>query len=654
MSLPTPNHAEDMAASLSGPQQALRRLAERCLPAVADQAATLDSAPDSQRLVHELQVHQIELELQNEQLLASRAEVEELLASYRELYDCSPVAYFTLDRASKILQLNLTGARLLGIERTRLNNRRLAAFVMPDDLPGFNALLQRVFDGRPRSHGECRLAAPGQLPLRTLHVEATLGPDGTSCHLVATDITTLKTQQRQLEQMALYDVITQLPNRVLLADRLQQAMTQCQPGGRSLAVAYLDLDGFKAVNDRHGPTLGDELLRTLAQRMKAVLRQGDTLARIGGDEFVAVLTDLGQAQDCMPLLQRLLQAAAAPTLIGDSVLQVSASIGVTCYPQDASDAEQLLRHADQAMYQAKQAGRNRYQLFDLHHHVALRSQNANIAEIRQGLRQGEFELHYQPKVNMRTGAVIGAEALVRWRHPERGLLPPASFLPILENHPSSEALCQWVLDTALDQVDAWQGAGHEIPVSVNITAFQLQQDGFVSRLAQQLAAHPNARPNRLEIEVLETSALENMAQVAAMMRACHALGVRFALDDFGTGYSSLTYLRHLPADLLKIDRSFVAGMLDDANDRAIVESVIGLAHAFHREVIAEGVETPAHGALLLELGCEMAQGYGIARPMPGADLPAWITEWSHTWAAGQHAWQARCPARAADGPGCNA
>jgi diguanylate cyclase (GGDEF)-like protein/PAS domain S-box-containing protein len=582
-------------------------------------------------------VHQIELELQHEELLASRTEVERLLLSYQELYDFAPVAYFTLDRAGQILQANLTAARMLGLERIHLTQRRLGVFVAQQDLPILNALLQRVFDGQPRSHCECRLADPDQLPWQTLHVEATLGPDGNCCHVVATDITPLKMQQRQLEQMALYDTVTKLPNRVLLADRLQQAMTQCQRSGRSLAVAYLDLDGFKAVNDQHGHILGDQLLLALAQRMQATLRKGDTLARIGGDEFVAVLVDLGQAQDCKPLLQRLLQAAGAPTVIGDRTLQVSASIGVTLYPQDAADADLLLRHADQAMYQAKQAGRNRYHLFDLHQHDTLRSQSAQIAEICAGLRQGEFELHYQPKVNMRTGAVVGAEALIRWRHPERGLLAPASFLHLLENHPSSEEMCDWVLSAALEQMKAWQDAGLEIAVSVNISAFQLQQDSFVPKLTQRLTAAAEARPPLLEIEVLETSALENMAKVAAMMRDCHALGVRFALDDFGTGYSSLTYLRHLPADLLKIDRSFVAGMLDDANDRAIVESVIGLARAFQREVIAEGVETPAHGALLLEMGCDLAQGYAFARPMPGADMPAWIMQWRSSWATGQQA-----------------
>jgi diguanylate cyclase (GGDEF)-like protein len=492
-----------------------------------------------------------------------------------------------------------------------------------------------VFDARPAESrpvpaGELRLAGNHEPP-RIVSIEATLAPDRLSCNAVVTDITTLKAQQRQLEHIAHYDLLTKLPNRVLLADRLQHAMTQCQRRGRTLAVAYLDLDGFKEVNDQYGHSVGDDLLVILANRMKLALREGDTLARIGGDEFVAVLVDLERMQDATPVLIRLLQSASAPVAMVGAALQVSASIGVTIYPEDASDAEQLLRHADQAMYQAKQAGRNRYHLFDVHHDVEQQNRHENIARIQRALMQHEFVLHYQPKINMRTGEVIGLEALIRWQHPERGLLLPAEFLPITENHPLSVEIGEWVLETALAQMSAWHASGQDMAVTVNIAAHQLQQANFVSRLAAMLAAHPELEHRLLELEVLETSALQNMAQVSDIMQACHALGVSFALDDFGTGYSSLTYLKHLPADLLKIDQSFVSGMLADADDRAIVEGVIGLVHAFHREVIAEGVETSAHGDLLLKLGCELAQGYGIARPMPAADVPGWLALWKQKW-----------------------
>ena len=442
-----------------------------------------------------------------------------------------------------------------------------------------------------------------------------------------TDITLMKEHQSQLEHIAHFDALTSLPNRVLLADRLQQAMLQSQRRNQSLAVAFLDLDGFKAVNDAHGHEVGDQLLIALSRRMKAALREGDTLARIGGDEFVALLVDLEHNRDCEPVLQRLLKAAADPVSMGVAELQVSASVGVTLYPQDGAGADQLLRHADQAMYQAKQAGKNRYHLFDVAHDVAVQTQRADIEHLRRALNRQEFVLHYQPKVNMRTGVVIGAEALIRWQHPERGLLAPGAFLPAMEGHLLSVEVGEWVINAALLQMTAWCALGLDMPVSVNIGALQLQQDGFSTRLSALLAAHPTVSPGSLELEILETSALEDMAHISRIMYACQAIGVRFALDDFGTGYSSLTYLKRLPAELLKVDQSFVRDMLTDADDLAIVRGVIGLAAAFRRKVIAEGVETAAHGQMLLSLGCELAQGYGIARPMPAGELPAWVATW---------------------------
>ncbi len=448
-----------------------------------------------------------------------------------------------------------------------------------------------------------------------------------------TDITPMKEHQRQLEHIAHFDALTSLPNRVLLADRMQQALTHSLRRELSVAVVYLDLDGFKLVNDSYGHGLGDELLVALAHRMKSALRDGDTLARIGGDEFVAVLVDLEQLDDAKPVLDRLLTAASEPVLLGETRLQVSASIGVTIYPQDGAEVDLLLRHADQAMYVAKQAGKNRYHLFDVAQDTAVKTQRESMEHIRHALAQSEFVLYYQPKVNMRTGAVLGAEALIRWQHPQQGLLAPAAFLPIIENHPLSIALGEWVLASALQQMTRWQSQGLQLAVSVNIGARQLQQDDFAERLMQLLADYPAVAPRMLELEILETSALEDLAQVFQSIRRCQALGVRFALDDFGTGYSSLTHLRHLPAEVIKIDQSFVRDMLEDGDDLAIVKGVIGLAAAFHREVIAEGVETTAHGVQLLALGCEMAQGYGIARPMPAIDIPVWAISWrpDATW-----------------------
>lgn len=453
---------------------------------------------------------------------------------------------------------------------------------------------------------------------------------GRTQHYVSlfTDITAAKEHQQQLEHIAHFDTLTNLPNRVLLADRLRQALLQSERRGQMLAAVYLDLDGFKKVNDLHGHDVGDELLIAIAQRMKGALREGDTLARIGGDEFVAVLVDLEGPHDCEPALHRLLRAASQKVTVGDATLQLSASIGVTMYPQDGVDADRLIRQADQSMYLAKDAGKNRYHFFDINSAEATRSQRESLDHIRTAIDQSQFVLHYQPKVNLKTGAVVGAEALIRWQHPHRGLLAPGFFLPVIEGDDMSVELGDWVIDTALGQISAWRAAGLELPVSVNVSARQLQHGNFVERLTLALANHPDVGHGQLELEILETRALEDMTQVSALMHACLGLGVAFALDDFGTGYSSLTYLKRLPAHLLKIDQSFVRDMLDDTDDLAIVQSVIGLARAFHRNVIAEGVETAAHGAKLLELGCELVQGYGIARPMPADALPLWVGAWN--------------------------
>jgi diguanylate cyclase (GGDEF)-like protein len=381
------------------------------------------------------------------------------------------------------------------------------------------------------------------------------------------------------------------------------------------------------VNDAYGHESGDELLVAVSLHMKEALREGDTLARIGGDEFVAVLADLEQMTDCEEVLIRLLQAVADPVTVGDTILQVSASIGVTLYPQHGADAGQLMRQADQAMYIAKQGGKNRYHLFDADHDTAVQAGYESLKRIRRALELSEFVLYYQPQVNMKTGEVIGTEALIRWQHPERGLMPPADFLPIIENHPIGIELGEWVIDTVLTQMSEWLTSGLNIPVSVNIGCRQLQQADFVIRLSALLALHPDIQPCSLELEVLETSAFADMAAVSAKVQACRDIGMHIALDDFGTGYSSLTYLKHLPIDMLKIDQSFVRDMLDDPDDLAIFQAVISLAKAFHCNVIAECVETFAHSTRLLSMGCELGQGYGIARPMPAADLPGWVANW---------------------------
>jgi diguanylate cyclase (GGDEF)-like protein/PAS domain S-box-containing protein len=442
------------------------------------------------------------------------------------------------------------------------------------------------------------------------------------------DITALKEHELQLERITHYDSLTGLPNRVLLADRLRQAMSQAHRRGQKIVVAYLDIDGFKAINSQYGHAAGDTLLITLGARFKAVLREGDTLARLGGDEFIAVMLDLDKPEAGEAILGSLLAAASDQVEIDGQSMNVSASIGVTFYPQDEEAGEDsLIRQADQAMYQAKLDGRSCYRRFDPSKDLTIRGRQEGREQIRRALAAREFVLYYQPKVNMRTGTVSGAEALIRWQHPERGLLAPASFLPIVEDHPLAIEVGEWVIETALAQMEAWQDQGLEIPVSVNVGAMQLQQPDFVDRLCALLAEHPRLRPSQLELEVIETSALRDVLQASMVLNACHKIGVTVALDDFGTGYSSLAYLKRLPANVLKIDQSFVREMFDDPENLSILEGILGLASAFRLNVIAEGVETPDHGLVLLQMGCEFAQGYGIARPMPAEEFPRWAAQW---------------------------
>lgn len=443
---------------------------------------------------------------------------------------------------------------------------------------------------------------------------------------VFADIRRLKAQERQLTKMAYYDALTELPNRALLVDRLEQATAQVHRSGALLAVCYLDLDGFKPINDMWGHEAGDHVLVEIARRLRLALRGGDTVARLGGDEFVLLLLGLRSEAECHEAVQRFLVQIAQPLSCLPAPASVSASVGVTLFPNDVSDSDTLLRHADQAMYLAKQSGKNGYQMFDPDLDHSTRSRYDLVAHLREALREEAFVLHFQPQVDMRAGRVVGVEALIRWNHPERGLVPPIEFLPQIEEDELIVALGDWVIDTALAQLMRWREQGVTLCVSVNVASRQLQAPDFVEKLKRQLLRYPEVA-RYLELELLETAALEDVVKTSKVIEDCRALGVRFAIDDFGTGYSSLTYLKRLPAESIKIDQSFVREVLSDHNNLIIVQGVIGLASAFQRRLIAEGVETPEHGRLLMQLNCDLAQGFGIAKPMPAEALPGWLQAW---------------------------
>jgi diguanylate cyclase (GGDEF)-like protein/PAS domain S-box-containing protein len=455
--------------------------------------------------------------------------------------------------------------------------------------------------------------------------------------LVISDITEQRAQRERLERQAHFDELTRLPNRARLSELLDSAMRSADRDGFLLAVCYLDLDRFKPVNDRFGHAAGDRLLAELAGRLRSALRSrehwADSAARLGGDEFVLLLR-AGTLEEARLAVERVLRVVSLPYLVDpkEEPVQVTASMGATVYPLDRSDADTLLRHADHAMYGAKQSGRNGYLFFDPEHRRRTEQRVMAIGRIQEALDQQEFLLYYQPKVDMRSGRVLGFEALLRWEHPQQGLVAPMQFLPLIENTGLTSRVGDWVLSQALEHLSQWRRDGLDFSVSVNVSARHLQEPDFAQRLSELLARHSAPLARHLEIEMLETAAHADIEATSALVVRCQALGVKFALDDFGTGYSTLTYLKRLPVDVLKIDRSFVHQMLDDSQDRAIVEGVIGLAGTFGCTVVAEGVESPAQARTLLELGCDIGQGTGIAAPMPSALVAQWVRDYKGMFA----------------------
>lgn len=469
----------------------------------------------------------------------------------------------------------------------------------------------------------------GEVYPELLSISSVRDESGLITHYVGvfSDIRRIKAQENQLTKMAYYDALTDLPNRVLLADRLEQGMAQTRRSGKLMAVAYLDLDGFKPVNDTWGHEAGDKVLVEIARRLKGVLRGGDTAARIGGDEFVVLFLGLEGAIDSQVACQRVLDAVSQPMAFLAQPVQLSASLGVTHYPPDNVDADQLLRHADQAMYLAKQFGKNRFHVFDAEHDRESRTQHDVVQRMNRALDDQELVLYYQPKVSLKTGKLVGCEALIRWMHPERGMLLPLDFLPYIEVDELSCRLGNWVIRHALRQLSLWRQGGLVLQVSVNISGRHLQSADFVQDLKHALEGQPDVPPSCLQLEILETTGLEDVVKVSEVMEACHRLGVSFAIDDFGTGYSSLTYLQRLPAQTVKIDRSFVKEVLNDPNNLVIVHSVTQLSRSLLRNVVAEGVENADQGRVLLQMGCDQAQGDGIGPAMPAEHLMAWLDAW---------------------------
>ena len=384
--------------------------------------------------------------------------------------------------------------------------------------------------------------------------------------------------EKALQKMVHFDVLTKLPNRVLFADRFYQAVAHSTRTENMLAVCFLDLDDFKPVNDNHGHDVGDKLLIEVASRIKECIREEDTVSRQGGDEFTLLLRDIESFKQCKETLDRVRDALAQPCIINDYPHKVTASIGTTIYPLDEADLDTLIRHADQAMYQAKLAGKNQLKLFNSLNDHEITNRQSQLSEVKQALTGGQFQLYYQPKVNMKTGKVFGVEALIRWIHPEKGLIPPLDFLPLIDGTELEIQVGGWVINEALQQLDDWQQQGIKLEVSINISSHHLQSEAFFDQLNEALDKHPDVNSQDLQLEILESSALGDINAISGIIKSCqNVLGVNVALDDFGTGYSSLTHMKNLSANTIKIDQTFVRDLLDDPNDYSIIEGVIGLA-----------------------------------------------------------------------------
>ena len=552
---------------------------------------------------------------------------EQLLLSSHVFSDSHEGITIT-DTSGKILDVNPAFCKVTGYSKEEVIGKTPSILASGKQTKSFYQKMWNSINEKGYWHGEVwNRKKTGELYAELLSISAIKDDGGEVLNYIGlfSDITKSKKQQEKLNLMAHYDLLTQLPNRALFSDRFHQAIAHSKRTKSKLAVCFLDLDNFKLVNDTYGHQVGDLLLIEVSKRITSCLRQEDSVSRQGGDEFALLISNLDSIQQCCFTIERILEELSRPFSIQGHAHKISATCGITFYPDDNGEIDTLLRHADQAMYQAKLAGRNRYHLFNPEKDLQVIHLHTKLEEIDIAIDKGEFQLFYQPKVNMKTGKVYGAEALIRWIHSDKGLIPPLDFLPVVKGTEIEIKLGDWVINQALSQLSQWMAQGIELEISVNISSEHLLSSSFVSRLKQSLSRYPNIPPHLLELEVLESSALNDLDSIGEIIKICrYQLGVNVALDDFGTGYSSLAHLRNLSANTIKIDQSFVRDMLEDPSDYAIIEGVIGLSNSFARKIIAEGVETTEHGLLLMLMGCDSAQGYGIAKPMPQSDFPNWL------------------------------
>ncbi len=554
--------------------------------------------------------------------ITARVESEQALReaerSYRSLFDNAIEGIFRTTPDGRYLDANPALARIYGFATPQelvSSLHDIESQLYAD--PGRREEFMRIVKARGEISGfESRVYRKnGDAIWISENARAVFDGEGRVLHYEGTveDITERRQNQARIEQQANYDSLTGLANRSLLNDRLQQAIYTAASYGARLAVVFVDLDRFKYVNDTLGHDVGDRLLQVMGERLTEAVAESDTVARLGGDEFVLLLHGHAGPDTVAAVLERLLPTVAAPLRYGQNDLEVTCSIGAALYPDDGTDSATLLKHADSAMYRAKEQGRNNFQFFTEDLNRAMKERFDLESQLRRGLERGQFELHYQPRVDLTTRKIIGAEALMRWHVPGRGLVSPAKFIPVAEEIGIIGQISEWVLHAACAQNKRWLDAGLACVVSVNVSPQQFRGDGLLP-LIEKALTDTGMDPGCLEIEITESTVMDAGERMVETLHAIKKLGVHIAIDDFGTGYSSLSYLKRFPVDRLKVDRSFVQHM-DDADDAVIVRAIIALGHNLGLKVLAEGVETEEQLAFLRANGCDELQGFLISKPV---------------------------------------
>ncbi|WP_295999431.1 EAL domain-containing protein [Rugamonas sp.] len=554
---------------------------------------------------------------------------------FRRIVHNAEEGIWEIDAGARTSFVNPKMAQMLGYTIEEMLEQPLPAFMDDEGRAILERNIARRQQGIAERHEFKFLRKDGSALWATLATNPIFDAEG--CYMGAlalvSDITARKESAEQIWHQANFDALTALPNRHMFQDRLRQEMKKAQREGLFLALLFIDLDGFKQVNDTLGHAQGDALLVETAHRIGACVRASDTLARLGGDEFTIILSGLDHVSSVERIAQNVIAGLNRPFLLENDSACVSASVGIALYPSDAVEAEQLLRCADQAMYAAKHGGRNRYSYFTADLQLAAQARLQAALDLRQALAQQQFELYYQPIVNLRSGAIERAEALLRWRHPERGLLAPVDFMPFAESSGLMIEIGDWVFRQAARQVKQWQAELHPaFQISVNQSPVQFRGDAAQCQGWVDHVAALDLPESSLVIEITEGVLLDTASHVSQRLRDLRAMGLQVALDDFGTGYSSLAHLKHFDIDFLKLDRSFVHELSSDSGDLALCEAIIVMAHKLGLKVVAEGVETAAQAALLAHAGCDYAQGFVFARAMPAKQLAVLARKGPLGWA----------------------